>query len=120
MSHFPEPFYAIQNISVCNNQNQTSAVASDGNFSTCNAYFPLGQWSGAFLTERAMEDSYLKVAFHESHTIGHWCHMGPQNLLIRHKLSNSGYMTTEDDTSGNFGRPFRRYSLLCSALKKVC
>ena len=45
-----------------------------------------------------MDASYLKMAFHERHTIGHQCGIGPQNLLIRHKLSNSGYMTTEDGT----------------------
>ena len=73
---------------------------------------------GTFLVERAMEASYAKMAFHESHTIGHWGRMRPQNLLIRHKFSNSGYMTTEDDTSGNFGRPFWRYSLFCNTLKK--
>ena len=80
----------------------------------------LDQGSGTFLAERALEASYLKMAFHESHTIGHWCRVGPQNLLIRHIHSNWVYMTTEGDTSGNFGRPFWRYTLFCSALKKVC
>ena len=47
-----------------------------------------------FLTEKGKEPSYLKMAFHESHIIGYWCHMGPQNLLIQHKLSNSDYTTT--------------------------
>ena len=42
-----------------------------------------------------MDASYLKMAFHERHTIGHQCGIGPQNLLIRHKLSNSGYMKLE-------------------------
>ena len=51
-----------------------------------------------------MEAAYLKMDFHESHTIGIWCRLGPQNLLIQPKLSNAGYMTTEDDTVGNFGR----------------
>ena len=37
---------------------------------------------GTFLAERAMEASYLKKAFHESHIIGHWCYIGPQNFLI--------------------------------------
>ena len=44
--------------------------------------------------------------------------MGPQNLLIRHLLGKSGHITTEDDTSNNFGRPFWRYSLFCNTLKK--
>ena len=60
----------------------------------------------------------LKMAFHKSHTVGHWCRMGPQNHLIRYKLSNSGYMITKDDTSDSFGRPFWRYSLYFNALKK--
>ena len=67
-----------------------------------------------------MEASYLKMAFHESHTIGHWRRIGPQNLLSHDKLSKVGYMTTEDDTSGNFGRSFWRYSRFSNSLKKVC
>ena len=67
------------------------------------------QGLGTFLTdERAMEASYLNMDLHESHTIGHWCRMGPQTLLIRHKLSNSGYIKTEDDSRANFGRQFSR------------
>ena len=34
---------------------------------------------GNFLAERAMKASYLKIDFHENHTIGYWCHMGPQS-----------------------------------------
>ena len=65
----------------------------------------VAQGSGIFLAERFMKVSYLKMAFHESHTVGHCCRMGPQNLLLRYKLSNAGYMTAEDDTSSTFGRP---------------
>ena len=79
----------------------------------------LYQGSGTFLAERAMEASYLQMAFHESHTIRHCYCMGPQNLLIRHKLINSGYMAIEDDASGNFGRLIWRCSLFCNALRKV-
>ena len=78
----------------------------------------LVQGSGTFLAERAMAASNLKMALNESHTIGHWCRVGPQNLLIRYKFGNSSYMTTEDDTSGNFGRSFWKYPLFCKALKK--
>ena len=46
--------------------------------------FYIGQGSGTFLAERATEASYLEMGFHESHTIGHWCRTGPQNLVIRH------------------------------------
>ena len=78
----------------------------------------LHQGSGISLAQRGMDASYLKMAFHESHTIGHWCCVGPQNLLIQYKLDNSGYMTTEDDINGNFERPLWRYSLFCNALNK--
>ena len=75
---------------------------------------------GAFLAGIAMKASCLKMAFHESHTIGHWRRIGPQNLLSHDRLSNVGYMTTEDDTSGNFGRSFWRYSRFSNSLKKFC
>ena len=67
--------------------------------------FALVQGSGVFLAEGGMEASYLKMTFHESHTVGHCRRMGPQNLLFRCKLGNSGYMKTEDDTNCNFGWP---------------
>ena len=40
--------------------------------------------------------------------------MGLQSLLIQHEFSQWGYMTI----SGNFAKPFFRYSLFCSTLKK--
>ena len=42
----------------------------------------LGQGSGTFMAERAMKASYFKIYFHQSHIIGHSCHMGPQKRLI--------------------------------------
>ena len=35
-------------------------------------------------------------------------------------LGQSDYITIKENTSGNFGRPFWRYSLFCNTLKKVC
>ena len=67
-----------------------------------------------------MEASYLKMALNVSHTVGHWCRVGPQNLLIRYKFGNSSYMTTEDDTIVNFGKPFWRYSLFLQCFEEVC
>ena len=42
----------------------------------------LVQGSGTSLAERATEASYLEMGFHKSHTIGHWCRTGSQNLVI--------------------------------------
>ena len=40
--------------------------------------------SETYLAERALKAWYLKIEFHESHTIGHWCRMRQQNVPIRH------------------------------------
>ena len=74
------------------------------------------------MAERPIEVSYVTMTFHESYTYNGgidvaWDH---KFLLIQHKLCNLDYMTTEDDTSGNFGRPFWKNSLFCNSLNKVC
>ena len=45
----------------------------------------LDQRSETVLAERALKALLFKnskIDLHESHTIGHWCHMGPKNLVI--------------------------------------
>ena len=72
----------------------------------CSQNMPLNQGLGTFLVKKPWM-SHIKK----------YCSTRTIQLDIGMASALSSSLTPEDDTSGNFGNPFWKYSLSCNALK---